>query len=111
MGPNFPTFFNNNNMSTPDIVISNNKAVHNALINPGPINTSDHIPVIINLTTTAITTPIIPSFNMRKADWNNLKNEIQEKMNEIQLDPYMDKDQTERKLHQSCVHNRRRNKQ
>lgn len=39
LGPNFPTFFSNTNISTPDIIPSNNKAIHNVVINPGPITT------------------------------------------------------------------------
>lgn len=99
LGPNFPTFFTNN-MSTPDIVISNNKAIHNILINPGPITSSDHLPVIVKLTSTAITTPIPSSYNMWKADWSNVKKEIQGKMNEVQLDSHVDKSLIEKKLNQ-----------
>lgn len=100
LGPNFTTFFNNVNMSTPDIVIFNNKAIHNTTINPGTITTSDHIPIIVTLSSTAINTPTTPSYNMNKADWHNLKNEIHEKMDNIQLDTHMNKDQIEEKNNQ-----------
>lgn len=37
---------------------------------------------------------------MWKPDWDNFRNEIQEKINEIKLDQYMDKNQLEGKLNQ-----------
>lgn len=99
LGPNFPTYLSNTSTSTPDIILSNNKAVHNVIINPGPITTSDHIPVI-NLTTSAITTPTTPSYNMWKADCDNFRNEVQGKMEGIQLEQHMEKSQLEENLNQ-----------
>lgn len=49
LGPNIPTFLTRNTRTTPDLVLSNNKATYNISINPGPLTLSDHIPInVIN---------------------------------------------------------------
>ena len=50
-GPNFPTFHSHHAQSTPDIVLSNNKIIHNLTLTQGPITLSDHTPIIMTLTT------------------------------------------------------------
>lgn len=93
LGPNFPTYFSHNNASSPDIAIANNKITHNITINPGPITTSYHIPVIITLTATAITIPTNPTPNKWKADREKLKDDINQKMDNIIIEQNMNKEQ------------------
>lgn len=55
LDPHFLIHFQRNSNSTPDIVLSNNNATHNLLIEPGPIASSDHIiSLIITLRSEAI---------------------------------------------------------
>lgn len=63
-GPQFPTFYSRTSSTTLDIVLSINKAIHNLTIDPGPITESDHTPVIVKLTTNAITKTIPPTLNI-----------------------------------------------
>ena len=55
--------------TTPDLVLSNNKTHHNIDIKPGPLTTSDHIPIIVLITANTITEPTPNSINTLKADW------------------------------------------
>ena len=98
LGPNFPTFFSHNATSSPDIVLSNNKAVHNVTIDPGPITTSDHIPIIVTLTTQALIIPTTPIINLGKANWNIIREDIRHNMNLIQLDGHITTQDIDEKL-------------
>lgn len=100
LGPNFPTYFCYNSTSSPDIAIANNKTIHNITINPGPLTTSDHIPMIITLTTETVTIPMLSTYNMWKANWSTIKEEVHHKMNDIQLEQNMNKNQIEQKINQ-----------
>lgn len=54
LGPNVPTFFTQITSTTPDIILSNNKAAYNIITKPGPLTTADHVPILITLTTEAV---------------------------------------------------------
>ena len=84
-GPNFPTYISGRNATTPDLILSNNKIFHNFLITQGPVTSSDHLPLIITLTTKAIKKAIAPTYKYMKADWGNFKNEIQDKINNTHI--------------------------
>lgn len=68
MGPDFTTYHDRRCSSTPDVVLGNNKVLHNITINAGPITESDHLPMIITLSSKAITNPTLPRPNTNRAD-------------------------------------------
>ena len=77
IGPTFPTFIRTNASTTPDIVITNKETFHNILLTPGPVTTSDHIPVIATITANPIQIPILPRPHFSRADWDSYKSHLQ----------------------------------
>ena len=77
VGPFFPTYIRENCASTPDIVISNKETFHNILLTPGPVSSSDHIPMVAKITTSPIQIPIRPRPQFSRADWDSYKTELQ----------------------------------
>lgn len=78
IGPQFPTYIARNITSTPDIILSNNQTYHNMHITQGPLTTSDHIPIIFELSVNPILipSPLRPKF--KQANWDSFKEEIKE---------------------------------
>ena len=89
LGPDFPTFLAHNSTSTPDLILSNNKTYHNFIAQPGPTTPSDHIPILIKITSQPIRTPSPPIQVFSKTNWDDFRTEIQNKANNINTDPYM----------------------
>ena len=83
IGPNFPTYISSNSNTTPDLILCNKKVYHNFTIEKGPVTTSDHLPVILKLTTNAIREIIPPKFNFKKADWDKFNDKIKESIEPI----------------------------
>ena len=54
LGPEYKTWITPMGTGTPDIVLGNQKIYHNIAIKQGPITTSDHIPMIIKISTKPI---------------------------------------------------------
>ena len=98
LGPNFPTYLSHNAASTPDIILGNNKTYHNITILPGPTTASDHIPVIFTITSQAIKIPVKPKLNLKLADWEKYKVEIENKTKNFEIDENMQKDDLERSM-------------
>ena len=76
LGPHFPTFMRSNSSTTPDIVLSNNRTFHNILLQPGPVTTSDHIPIIATITTNPIQIPIKPRPHFERANWEGYQTDL-----------------------------------
>ena len=74
-GPPFKTWFGNR-CSTPDIILSNNKTVHNMHIERGNPTINDHIPVIVNISTNPIAIPVAPRRHTAKTDWIRYKEKL-----------------------------------
>lgn len=112
LGPDFPTFYTRNSHTTPDIVLCNNKVSHNISIKPRPITLSDHIPLIISLTTKAIMKDMPTILNMKNIDWESFKEEIENKMNNIKKLNNLSKEGTEEKLNKwfDIIENTMKNK-
>ncbi len=110
-GPNFHTFFGSNHTSTPDIILTNHKTYHDMDIKPGPTTSSDHIPVIIKITTQAITTSIEPIPNYNLANWETFTQDIKETHKNINTNAYMTTQQLNISLQQwtSAVTNSMKN--
>lgn len=78
LGPNFKTFIGHSNMTTPDRVFSNNKAALNYHLEQGPLTTSDHIPIIMTLSTSPIQIPIREKYQINKANWEGFRKDIED---------------------------------
>lgn len=61
LGPEFSAFHSLRNNTTPDLVLSNNKVVHNFSISTGPITESDHTPSILTITEDSVRKEIPPT--------------------------------------------------
>ena len=94
MGPDFSTLINMK--GRPDILLGNKEAVLYYRLTEGPLTTSDHIPLILELSTTLIMVRIPPCLKLRKTNWDNFKNQVDEIMqsneNEIKNKTRIDKD-------------------
>lgn len=77
LGPNFKTFIGHRNLTTPDRVFCNNKAALNYHLQQGPITSSDHIPIVMKLSTSPIQTPIKERYSMKQANWLGFKSDLQ----------------------------------
>lgn len=79
-GPNFPTYINQRSGTTPDIIVSNNRTFHNVIIEPGPLTSSDHLPVLVKITAHAIKEPTPPSLIYSRANWDKFKKVVQNQL-------------------------------
>lgn len=77
LGPNFKTFLGHTSITTPDRVFSNSKAALNYHLKQGPITTSDHVPIIMTISTSPIQIPINERFQIHKANWEGFKKDIE----------------------------------
>ena len=80
IGPHFPTYIAHNAATTPDIILTNNRAYHNMHIEQGPLTTSDHIPIVMTLATKPIQIPIPKRPDFKRADWTKFKTDITDKV-------------------------------
>ena len=69
LGPDFQTFISGANSGTPDVILGHTRNFHNIHIKPGSITTSDHLPVIMKISTSPIQTPVPPRYNLKHANW------------------------------------------
>lgn len=76
-GPDFPTLLRHNSATSPDIVLTNMKTFHNLQLRPGPMTTSDHIPIIANISIEPFKIPIVPRKSMRHADWDGYRRQLE----------------------------------
>ena len=88
-GPDFPTFISHNKPSAPDIILSNNKTYHNINITQGLTTPSDHLPILINITSHALQTPTPTTYSMKKANWEEFQNNIPNRTNNINTNAHM----------------------
>lgn len=71
IGPYFKTYITPRASGTPDIVLTNNKMNHNMHLCPGPLTSSDHLPIIITLAASPIQVPVTPRPDYNNANWEN----------------------------------------
>ena len=95
IGPDFPTFLSHNASTSPDIVLTNNRTYHNIQIKPGPITPSDHIPILIKITSQPIQIDTPPTYIINKTNWDLFNREVQNKTRNINTDPYMNQQNLE----------------
>ena len=77
LGPDFTTYYNHNGKGRPDIVLRNRNSFHNYYVEPGPPSSSDHLPVIIRISTNPIANRCTPRFDYNNADWESFKTELE----------------------------------
>ena len=65
-GPDFNTLIRRAGTGHPDIILGNRNALFYSRIYEGNISTSDHIPVVLELSTKPIMIPVTPRLNMKK---------------------------------------------
>ena len=76
IGPNFKTYLGRH-QGTPDIILTNNKTFHNTYIRAGPLTGSDHLPVVLTLSTSPIQIPRRQTrLDMKKADWTSYRHDL-----------------------------------
>ena len=80
LGPDFNTYFKHNIVSKPDKVFTNKHNYFNTYIEPGDITTSDHIPIILRISTQPILIKKPETLNYRKADWDLFQNILNDKI-------------------------------
>ncbi|KAG0716086.1 hypothetical protein GWK47_010475 [Chionoecetes opilio] len=79
LGPDFPTSFNHNGRGRPDLIFTNRQSLFlHHHISPGPVCGSDHIPVILHISSNPISIPSPPRHNYSKIDWDNFTTTIEE---------------------------------
>ena len=76
IGPQFPTLMTHNSTTSPDIALTNNQTFHNVKLQPGPMTSSDHIPIIATISCNPLAIPIKPRRQFRKADWDGYANHL-----------------------------------
>lgn len=69
VGPDFPTFVTARGTTKPDIVLTNAKLPFNMHVYPGPLTPSDHLPIMVKLSTGPIQVAIRPRRSLARADW------------------------------------------
>ena len=68
-GPSFKTWFGHAS-STPDKVLSNNKVVHNMIIQRGDPTSNDHIPILITISSNPIAIETPPCYDIANTNWD-----------------------------------------
>ena len=85
IGPTFNTFYTHNSETKPDCIITNNRWFMNYQITPGGMGPSDHLTINIQISSLPILTPITPTPDIEKTDWDQYKT-ILETVETIDLD-------------------------
>ena len=83
MGPEFRTWIGPQGTGTPDIVLGNQNMRMNCSITQGPLASSDHIPVIIRLSTKAITIPKRPTLSYQKSNGEKFQRAVETNMTHL----------------------------
>ena len=73
VGPAFPTYFGPLTSSTPDIILKNDYNFLFHTLTPGPMTTSDHIPIIMDISTSPILVPANLHYSFHRTDWDAFK--------------------------------------
>ena len=77
LGPDFPTFMARGMTGKPDLVFSNSRAFFlNSSITAGAPTLSDHLPIILRISTSPILVPTEPRLWYSRADWEGFKDTL-----------------------------------
>lgn len=75
-GPEFKTYITPRASGTPDIVLTNDNFNLNTYIYPGPLTSSDHIPVVIKVSASPIQIPVPPRYAYNRANWEKFQQDL-----------------------------------
>ena len=79
LGPDFPTCFNHRGKGRPDLIFANRQTIQfNHHISAGPPCGSDHIPIIVKISTNPISVPARPHLDYKNTDWEQFKESLSE---------------------------------
>ena len=99
LGPDFPTLLTGRMTGKPDIILTNRHHHFNHYISPGPLTSSDHLPIIFKLTTRPITIQVPERPDYSQADWDLYKDTIDQTLNDdYQEPPILDRSYVDDKL-------------
>ena len=73
IGPFFDTRITANTTRKPDIALTNKQAHLNTYLKAGPLTPSDHLPIIMKISTNPIQIPITPRLQFSKTNWTLYK--------------------------------------
>ncbi len=76
LGPHFPTFIRHGSATNPDKVFTNKHCYHNTLIEPGNVTSSDHIPIILKISSRPFYTKQHETYQYNKADWQYFRDTL-----------------------------------
>ena len=77
LGPDFATCFTHNGTGRPDLAFTNRQSLHlHHHLTPGNLCGSDHIPLILRISTNPIAIPSPPHFNYKRADWDAFRDSL-----------------------------------
>lgn len=71
VGPFFKTYVTPRASGTPDIVLANSKFNLNVHTRPGPLTSSDHVPIEIKVSASPIQITVPPKLDFSKANWDS----------------------------------------
>lgn len=80
LGPHFSTFISVTSATSPDKILSNKHNYLNYLSEPGEITTSDHLPMILRLSTQPFIVETPPTYKTNKANWELFKETLDNKI-------------------------------
>lgn len=79
LGPHFPTYIRQGSATNPDKVFSNKQCYHNVQIEAGEVTSSDHIPIILRLSTKPFYIKERETYHYRRANWDLFRNTLEQK--------------------------------
>lgn len=86
LGPHFPTFISHGAATTPDKIFANKHHYLNTICEPGNITTSDHIPIILQISTMPFIIQQPPVYKYHKADWDAFQKILDSKIHISNMD-------------------------
>ena len=87
LGPDFPTCFTHNGTGRPDLILSNRQTLpFHHHISHGPLCGSDHLPVILKISSNPISIPSSPTPDYHLTNWDDFKNTLTNMHRPLHLD-------------------------
>ena len=87
LGPDFPTCYSHNGSGRPDLILSNRQTLpFHHHISPGPICGSDHIPIILKVSSNPIAIPSPPMADYKSTNWEDFRTTLANIHQPSQLD-------------------------
>lgn len=88
IGPFFPTYYGPQSSTSPDIVLTNPNNHFHYSITPGPLTTSDHIPIILDISSSPILIPSSTTLAYHRTNWDAFQNDEILQMNDLPVNSH-----------------------